>query len=265
MTRTLTRRSSKPAEEEEETPTASRSRRPLRGSSRSTSKPEPEDIEEEDDDDDEPAPRSRRRIDSKEDKPKRTISSGWSGYTKVRKETNEFAKNLEVTDEELVIKFLDKEPFATFNQHWIERKGKRSWPCTDECPLCDLGDKAKTQVMLNVLEFSDPDNPTVVVWQVGTMVADIIAGFAKSSKTSPIDRSDLYFSVNKTGGGKRGGRVSYNLRPIKERDLLADWDVEPLTEEEIEAYGEKAYGDDIVQIPTQRQLEEIADEISDED
>lgn len=254
MTRTLSRRSSAPAEEETEAPAR---RRSIRGASR--------------DEDAAPARKARFRgkadRDEEDEAPaarKREISKGWSGYSKVRTESSDFAKTLEVTDEEIVIKFLDAEPFATFNQHWIERKGKRSWPCLEDCPLCALGDKPKTQVMINVVDFTNPEDPTVVVWQFGTMVADILKGLAKNDKTTPLDRTDLYFSVSKTGGGKRAGRVSYNVRPIKERDLESDWDIEPLTEDEIDAFSEKGYDDSIVQIPLRSALEDIADEISED-
>jgi hypothetical protein len=213
----------------EEAPASRRSRRP-----------------QEDDEDDEPAPK--------------VGGKGWGSYEKTKSATSSFPENFKVTGESVVVKILDDEPFLVFLQHWIERKGKRSWTCLENrCPLCDdAGDKPSQQVCFNVVDFTDPDDPQVKIWQFGPMVADILKNYSKDKKTSPINRDDLYFSVRKES---KNNKTNYYITPVKERDLLDDWDIDPLEEEDLEEFDGKAYDEDVLQVNTRSELKQVAREI----
>jgi hypothetical protein len=200
----------------------------------------------EDDEDDEPAPK--------------VGGKGWGSYEKTKSATSGFPENFKVTNEAVVVKILDEEPFLVFLQHWIERKGKRSWTCLESrCPLCDdAGDKPSQQVCFNVVDFTDPEDPQVKIWQFGPMVADILKNYSKDKKTAPINRDDLYFSVSKQS---KNNKTNYYITPVKERDLLDDWDVEPLDEQDLEEFDAKAYDEDVLQVNTRTELKQIAREI----
>jgi hypothetical protein len=214
----------------EEAPTSRRSRR----------------SQEDDDEDDEPAPK--------------VGGKGWGSYEKTKSATSSFPENFKVTGEAVVVKILDEEPFLVFLQHWIERKGKRSWTCLESrCPLCDdAGDKPSQQVCFNVVDFTDPDDPQIKIWQFGPMVADILKNYSKDKKTAPINRDDLYFSVSKQ---TKNNKTTYYITPVKERDLADDWDIEPLSEEDLEEFDDKAYDEDVLQVNTRNELKTIAREI----
>ena len=53
--------------------------------------------------------------------------------------------------------------------------------------------------------------------------------------------------------------------PVKERDLEDDWDVEPLDEDIIARYAKGCWDDSAISIQTRKQLQAIADEVSDDD
>lgn len=264
MARTLTRR---PAADDTDETTETEA--PRRGSRRSTEDEAPkrsrraplhtEDDSEGDEPDEDEAPRSSRG--RRQAEPERDTASGWGGYEKHKSAGSDFPDNLVVTDEAILIKVLDDAPFAVYLQHWIERKGKKSFTCNEEnCPLCDdLGDKPKTQAMFNVVDYTDPDNPVVRPWTVGNLVANLFKNYAKDKKTAPINRDDLYWSVSKSGGGSKG-RVAYQVTPVKERDLGDDWDMDPATEADLDKFDAAKYGKDLVQYSTRKQLQEIADE-----
>lgn len=130
----------------------------------------------------------------------------------------------------------------------------------DPCPLCDdLGDKPSTKVGFNVIDMTNPDNPEAAIWIVGQQVADQLRNFGKDEKTGPLDREDYYYAVVKTGKGK--GKVRTTIRPIKARDLLEDWDTEPLTAEELDEFYEQRYDEDAAEYHTPDELAEIADEM----
>lgn len=267
MARTLTRRRTTrateayaPADEPEDTNLPEddeEDERPARGSRRGsrrslhteeadTSSRRSRRSREDDDEDDEPAPK--------------VGGKGWGSYEKTKQATSSFPDNFKVTNEAVIVKFLDDEPFLVFLQHWVERKGKRSWTCLESrCPLCDdAGDKPSQQVCFNVVDFTDPDDPQIKVWQVGPMVADILKNYAKDKKTSPINRDDLYFSVSKQ---TKNNKTNYFITPVKERDLLDDWDIEPLAEEDLEEFDSKAYDEDILQVSKRNELKTIVREI----
>jgi hypothetical protein len=90
------------------------------------------------------------------------------------------------------------------------------------------------------------------------MVADILKNYAKDKKTSPINRDDLYFSVRKETKNKK---TNYYITPVKERDLLDDWDIEPLSEDDLETFDAKAYDEDILQVTRRTELKVIVREI----
>jgi len=216
--------------------------------------------------DDKPA-RRRGGEDEEEKAPRQRgeIASGWDGYEKNRVESSDYAPEFgkllrENKDTDILFKFIDESPFAVYKQHWITRTGKQSFNCIGKgCPLCDeLGDRPGNKIAFNVVSLHDPEDPKVMVWTVGQKVADIIKKAAQEKRTSPINRNDLYFAASLTG--KKGGSVQTNIEAIKERDLKEDWDTEPLSEEEIAEYFEKAYDDDSIDYPSMKQMEEIVDE-----
>lgn len=195
---------------------------------------------------------------SKKDSP---VRSGWEGHNKTKAAAGDFPEDFKIEKEPKLVKFLEDEPFASYRQHWIERQGKKSFTCIEEdCPLCNAGDRPSAKTCFNVLSLSEGGKPVNKVLTVGVRLGEQLRGFATDRKTGPLTR--LYWSMSKTG---KGGKTSYNVVPVKERDLEEDWEIDPLDEDEIEAFEENLYGEEAVQVPTRKQLKEIASEISDED
>jgi hypothetical protein len=265
MARTLTRRRSarstdaySPADEpEDERYEEEEDERPARGSRRGSRR---ESLHTEE----APASRRSRRPskdeDDEDDEPTPSVGGkGWGSYEKSKQANSSFPDDFKVTNEEVLLKFLDEEPFWVYLQHWIERKGKRSWTCLEvRCPLCDdAGDKPTQQVCFNVVDFTDPKDPKVKVWKVGPMVADILKNFAKNDKTKPINRDDLYFSARKES---KNNKTNYYITPVKERDIYDDWDVDP-DNVDLDALEDDAYDESVFKVNSRSELKQIAREI----
>jgi hypothetical protein len=264
MARTLTRRRAprstdaySPAEEpEDERYDDEEDERPARGSRRGSRR---ESLHTEE------APASRRsrrpaKDEEEDDEPSPSVGGrGWGSYEKTKQATSSFPDDFKVTGDEVLFKFLDDEPFWVYLQHWIERKGKRSWTCLEvRCPLCDdAGDKPSQQVCFNVVDFTDPQDPKVKVWKVGPMVADILKNFAKSDKTKPLNRDDLYFSARKE---TKNNKTNYYIIPVKERDIYDDWEVDP-DDVDLDALEADAYDETIFKVNSRSELKQIAREI----
>src|SRR5437588_425738 len=137
------------------------------------------------DEDDEPrGRRGRGRDDDDDDRRERenlrdkAVGEGWESYKNNRERAwnapDEFeAPNAEKNEKSVLITFLDDKPFASYNQHWIERKGKKSFTCLGaDCPLCDiLGDRPSTYACFNVVDMTGEREPMVKVWMVRKTVA----------------------------------------------------------------------------------------------
>lgn len=193
------------------------------------------------------------------------MNEGWAGAHKTRDQSSDYASNFKTeVDAKYVIRFLDDRPYASYRQHWLERSGKRSFVCpedpdddtTPRCPLCDAGDKARAQYAFNVVVLDEDQKPTIKSWDVGIKLFQKFERTHKDERIGPLN--DPYFEVCRTG---KGGTSDTALVPIKERDLFADYGIEPFTEREFEALQAKGYDKSIVDAPGISQLKELAKEL----
>jgi hypothetical protein len=205
--------------------------------------------------------------DDEDEKPSRPqVRKGWAGLSKVKSESSDFAEELKLeTDNEVLIHFLDFEPFATWSQHWVERQGKKSWECIGEgCPLCDMvGDRPSALAAFNVVLLPEDGDPEVKMWVVRSKVATQLENLSKAPKSSPLNRADLYFGVTRSGGGKKGPATT-SIVPVKERDLAEDWQTTPLTDEELDGLEAKCYDESEIRYPSKQALRDIAEELLDD-
>lgn len=240
-------------EREEETPRRGRGRR----------RSETRDEEEE-------TPRSGFKGPKNREKMARSAPSagGWDNYDKVKKErpaSGDYVENWKVPAKKTLVKILESAPFLNYSEHWLDDlKGKKSWPCIGmDCPLCnDLGDRPKVFSVFNIVDLSDPDEPSVWPWKVSPTVADVLREYSKDKRTSPIDREDLYFQVY-MGGDKKGNKRT-QIQTVKARDLEEDWDVEPLSQQEIEDLREQCVTEEqYLTMPDRRTLKKLVEELDD--
>jgi hypothetical protein len=104
----------------------------------------------------------------------------------------------------------------------------------------------------------DPDKkPSVVSWDIGIRLFNQIEKKHKDPKIGPITAP--YFAVTRTGKNTQAVTV---LEAIKDRDLLDDWDIEPLSKSELRSLKGKLYDRSIVEVQPRKALKEIAAEQS---
>lgn len=233
---------------------------------------------------DEDEPKVRRRSRNKDDESDEevdyegAVTTGWGGAKQLKADMpSDFAQQFTVPeDEPVIIKFIEEGPFANYRQHWAEwlpKGSKLSYVCPNTktrkvCPICANGDKPQAKFCFNIVDFTDPENPINSVLIVGFKLSNVLEKMAKDRRTGPLDRDDLYFAIHKTGGsgtaGRRGGTVQTNFNPVKERDLETDWDVQPLSSDELGEFQERAYKwEDVAPKTPLKKLEEVADLMDD--
>lgn len=219
--------------------------RPVRASRR------PSRVVEEDDDDD-PTPTPARRI----------VRSGWAAAEalKSKKSGAGYAQSLKLSEDPILVKFLEDAPYAAYLQHWVERSGQKSWVCIDDsdpkgCPLCEAGNRPSQRFSFNVALTPPDSDPEIKSYDVGTRVLDQLKNFNNDSRQGPLSKH--YWAISRTG---KGTTSATNHQMVRERDL-EDFDVEPLSEADLKTLKRQAYTDEILSIPSYKELLDIAEEL----
>jgi hypothetical protein len=192
-----------------------------------------------------------------------SVGSGWGTLKEQRaKKAAGSVHRLQVKDKEVMLHFLQEEPFAVYQQHWV---GQRSYSCPDtpesptDCPLCDAGYDSRTLALFNVVEINSGEN---LFWEAGPNAAKAVLDASEKHISSPINREDLYFAVNRDK--QSNGFFAFTLTPVKQRDLTEDYGLEPLTPVELaEAYA-SLFDQAVIPYHSPRDLRAVADSDGDD-
>ena len=186
---------------------------------------------------------------------------GWNARKTFERKSKQFADELYVKDEEVLVKFLQDSPFWTYYRHWINAApGQKSFTCLqDDCPLCEI-DSPRLVSMFNIVDLSDTKNPTVKVWITSSQPTAAIVKLDEDPKYSPINREDMYFALSRSRGSN--GFYSYRIMPVKARDLQDDYGMDALSQSDIAKFLENAYDENILRVVSRAELEEIVKSLS---
>ena len=216
--------------------------------------------------DDDDAPRSGRKRPSQA-APARESSRGWDKYKKRKAKSSRWNDEdqfkVEEGDEELIA-FLEAEPFAAWNEHFIrELDGKKSWVCLDDdCPLCDRGDSPGYKAAFNIAVFDDSGNPEVKYWAATPGPLDEIEEHAFNERYGPLDREGNYFVVSKKKGKNKF--FKYKVERITEDQVKDEFGFDPLTPDELAALAGSGFGEkDVYTVSSRKELRDVARELDD--
>jgi hypothetical protein len=191
--------------------------------------------------------------DSADDDSDLAVARGWEGYRRTKANApSKWSKLYKVPDEEQLIMFLEDGPYASFLQHWcdwVPKGHKMSYICSqDDCPIDEV-DTPTARVRFNILDLVG-DTPLHTTYECGMTVTDILD---KACKTEPL--SGRYFAISMVGDKTKRTQI----RPVKARDLEEDWNMKPLTEDEIAKFDTKLWTDASLERSTRKELQEVAD------
>ena len=159
-------------------------------------------------------------------------NAGWGALDKLNS-GGDFVNPLKITEEPVIIRFLENQPFDVFRQHWFQDAPRqKAWRCLDEdgesdCPLCDsLGDRAQApQAHFNIAAFlADGEPPTHEVLRASKRLADRLKEINEDRRFSGLTDPRLYIAIHKSGTGTD---TTYPTEIVRERDLADDWGITP--------------------------------------
>lgn len=167
-----------------------------------------------------------------------SAKAGWREADEVF-QGGDFANNLTLKDgQEVVIRFLDDQPYASMRIHWLERKGKRSYPCPGDrkldvskngCPFCAYNISYKSESRFNVAVLTEAD-PIVMSLTATPRNKKKIQGHHES-KHGPLSRK--FYFYRRTG---TKFDTEYAFEPARTvKDVQEDYpDLYIPTEEELD-------------------------------
>jgi hypothetical protein len=150
-----------------------------------------------------------------------TVQEGWDAFDAiVKSDTSEFPTDFRFSEEPQLIKFLGDAPFASYEQHWIERpKGKKSFVCIGEaCPLCDvLGDKPRGKFAFNILVLTGEVQGVQILTAPPSLARQIKKAHDDERK-GPLSKE--FWEISRLGTGPT---TQYTLNFVRGRDLAEEW------------------------------------------
>jgi hypothetical protein len=184
---------------------------------------------------------------------------GFGAYKQTVQENRQDYASLKVEDETLAVAFLEDEPFDHVLRHWVNKKPRNC--IGDDCPLCERSIPAKPVLLFNVVDMAKPDK--VLLWEASADPAKRIEkrydDLAKKNKH--LNDEGVYFEVSKF---KKDNNVyEYVVDKLAESDLVDDWGLEPLTDDDRAALAEDLYDASIIRKSTRAELIEFLDEQGD--
>jgi hypothetical protein len=207
------------------------------------------------------------------DTPKPTMAAGNGGKIKrglmeaqkQQESTSSYAQTFRPTEVSQIIKFLEKDNYAAYRQHWIESRNdsgqtvNRPYVCPltfdEPCPLCEVGDRPSAVTCFNVALVGADGDVLLRSWNVGSRVLNVIKAYASDPKVGPLTKN--FYMVNKTGSKQS---VQYNISPVRPASLEEDYDTAVPTEAALAAL--KLYDADIVELTPSKKLRELAAELT---
>jgi len=212
-------------------------------------------VNEHDDEDDAPV-RKANAPRSAEPATRRVIRGGWEGVKQLKSDVSDssYAQRLKVSEEPIIVKFLEAAPYAAYRQHWVERTGQKSFTCIGNidpkgCPLCDSGNRPSNKFAFNVVLLTPGEDPVLRSYEVGSRAIDQLKNFNDDPRQGPLPKH--YWAISRSG---KGATTATNHQLVKARDLEEEWGVTELSEDMLNHFLKSAYTDEIVPIPTRASL-----------
>lgn len=149
------------------------------------------------------------------------VLTGAAGAKRTRQLGSEYANEFKFEKgKKSLIAFLEDESFASYRQHWVERKGKKSFICIGKgCPLCGAGDRASGKYAFNIYDYDQKEVKALIA---GPVLLEVLEDAAEESKTGKL--SDGYWAISRSG---QKSKTSYGCNQVKERDLEEDFGITP--------------------------------------
>ena len=198
--------------------------------------------------------------DSVETAPKHgtTVQAGWGAAAsalKPKDKSGDYPTDFRFSEQAQLVRFMQDEPFAVYEQHWIDaiKEGRRSFVCLGEdCPLCTIaGDKPRAKFAFNIVALSDGE-PNVQIMTAPPSFARQLQAANDDPRRGPLTK--YYWAITRTGSGHT---PQYTLDRVRATDLAEEWELDADSIEEFTATA-VAYDTTAVYVSPREELLKVA-------
>jgi len=209
---------------------------------------------------------------TKTQKSERRSGGGWDAFNKKIAARSNIANRVRFSqDDTVVVKFLEDEPFAVWEQYFVGDRPQGQQKVfvvpfdADEDPLAEIGLKPAMRAAFNVvvlynegLDEVDPA-PEVTVLEAPPGLAKTLAKRNDDPRQGPL--SAHYWGITQYKADN--GFLQYSVDFVKTRDVQEDFQVEPLMEDEIEEFEDSLLSEEdyVTETPLST-LREVAKEVA---
>lgn len=151
------------------------------------------------------------------------VQVGFGSAEKAEKAASS-GKFFKPTPEAQLVKFINPDGVITIKQHWVSEApgAKKSFVCSGVgCPLCAKGHRAQPKFVFGVLNLS-LDVPMVQRLDANSALFGTLRPLHEDERMGPLDK--LFWSL--AASGLPGKAKTWNVVPVKARDLEEDWDID---------------------------------------
>lgn len=103
--------------------------------------------------------------------------------------------------------------------------------------------------------LNEDGDSVVRSYEVGPRVIDSLKIFHQDPRQGPLPKN--YWAISRSG---KGPTSQTNHQMIRDRDLEEEWNITPLSADELDSLKEQAYDASIVPIPSRNTLQGVAAE-----
>jgi hypothetical protein len=151
------------------------------------------------------------------------LGGGWdAAEAALSKKSGDYPTDFKFTEEARLVKFIEDQPFAVYEQFWIEKEGKKSYVSLgDDDPLAVVaGQKARSKFAFNVLVLTD-DKPNLQILTAPPSLARQLKAANDDARRGPLSKH--YWAIARQGSG---AQTTYSLERVKRDDLADEWELD---------------------------------------
>ena len=161
-----------------------------------------------------------------------TIQAGWDAVaaaSKPKRESNNYPTDFKFEEKAQLVRFLDNEPFAVYQQHWVQvpnDNGSLSWrsfvALGDDDPLTVIaGLTPRPKAAFNILNLS-LEQPEVQTLTASVTLARQLQAANEDPRRGPL--SKYYWAISRQGTGRD---TQYTVERVRATELADEWDLDP--------------------------------------
>jgi len=197
--------------------------------------------------------------------PRGGLGAGFGILKQHKAKSKGYADNFKVPEgKPVIVRFPDEGNFDAYNRHWLRGvTGRQTFSCLEDlCPLCDAGDVPALVALINVIDMSSGPEPEMKLWECTAGPMAKLIERDEDPRYHPVNKAGLYFAISKKK--KDNGFFDFTVDAVKARDLMEDFGISPLPDEQTTDLLKDRYTSEVIKYDSREFLRDVVKGLGDE-